>query len=60
MDFLADLDHLARQELSILGFASKPQDDLDVVLIRYYNMKSRIPGVSLGPSCALPRCPVSF
>lgn len=43
MDFLADLEQLVGQELSALGFASKPGDDLDAVLVRYHNVKSRIP-----------------
>lgn len=43
MDFLADLESLARKELSALGFASKPGDDLNTVLVRYYNLKSRTP-----------------
>lgn len=43
MDFLADLKRLAETELSALGFTGKPADDLDSVLVRYHNVKSRIP-----------------
>ena len=43
MDFLADLKRLAEKELSALGFSSKTGDDLDTVLVRYHNVKSRIP-----------------
>lgn len=43
MDFLADLERLVGKELSALGFAGKPGDDLDAVLVRYHNVKSRIP-----------------
>ena len=43
MDFLADMERLAGQELSKLGFTGKPGDNLDAVLVRYHNVKSRIP-----------------
>lgn len=43
MDFLADLKRLAEKELSALGFTGKPGDDLEAVLVRYHNVKSRIP-----------------
>lgn len=43
MDFLADLEQLVGQELSALGFASKPGDNLDAILVRYHNVKSRTP-----------------
>jgi hypothetical protein len=44
MDFLADLEHLTRQELSALGFADDPRGaDLNTILTRYYNVKSRTP-----------------
>jgi hypothetical protein len=43
MDFLADLKRLAEAELTALGFSSKPRDDLDAVLVRYHNVKSRLP-----------------
>ena len=43
MDFLADLERLAGKEVSALGFAGKPGDDLDAILVRYHNAESRIP-----------------
>lgn len=42
LDFASDLQELIEQELSNLGHASQPGEDLDTVLIRYLNLSSRL------------------
>lgn len=43
MNFSTDLEHLVQKELSALGYAGKPKDDLDTLLLRYHNVVARIP-----------------
>ncbi len=43
MDFLMDLKRLVQRELSTMGYTGKPEDDLDKLLLRYHNVRARIP-----------------
>lgn len=45
LNFLSDFQELIGYELSNLGHASQPDEDLDTVLIRYLNLLRRLPPV---------------
>jgi hypothetical protein len=45
IDFLADLQEVISQELSILGHSPALGEDLDAILIRYLNLQRRVPPV---------------
>ena len=45
MNLLSDVERAIRQELSTLGYAPRPGDDLDAVLLRYINVLNRLPRV---------------
>lgn len=45
LNFASALQELIEQELSNLGHASQPDEDLDTVLIRYLNLLRRLPPV---------------
>ena len=44
-DFLADLKSVVSQYLSTLGYPQTQEEDLDNVLIQYFNLQRRIPPV---------------
>lgn len=45
INFSADLQEIINQNLFALGYPPEPGEDLDAVLIRYFNLQRRIPPV---------------